>query len=55
MHLFKQNAVKDVAAISELIPVIDYGPVFRRRARRDSRHWSGRCAMPARMSASCTR
>lgn len=28
MHLFKQNAVKDVAAISELIPVIDYGPYF---------------------------
>lgn len=28
MHLFKQHAVKDIAAISSLIPVIDYGPFF---------------------------
>lgn len=26
MHLFKQHAVKDLAAVSALIPVIDYGP-----------------------------
>jgi isopenicillin N synthase-like dioxygenase len=28
MHLFKQHAVKDVGAVSSLIPVIDYGPYF---------------------------
>jgi isopenicillin N synthase-like dioxygenase len=28
MHLFKQHAVKNVAEISALIPVIDYGPYF---------------------------
>ena len=28
MHLFKQHAAKDVAAISSMIPVIDYGPYF---------------------------
>src|ERR1700712_2104205 len=28
MHLFKQHAVKDTTAISELIPVIDFGPYF---------------------------
>jgi len=28
MHLFKQHAVKSVADVSALIPVIDYGPYF---------------------------
>ncbi|HEY4043106.1 MAG TPA: 2-oxoglutarate and iron-dependent oxygenase domain-containing protein [Rhodopila sp.] len=28
MHLFKQHAAKDTKAISELIPVIDFGPHF---------------------------
>jgi isopenicillin N synthase-like dioxygenase len=28
MHLFKQHAVKDRESISELIPVIDFGPYF---------------------------
>ena len=28
MHLFKQHAVKDTDAISELIPVVDFGPWF---------------------------
>ena len=28
MHLFQQHAVKDLAAISSMIPVIDYGPYF---------------------------
>jgi isopenicillin N synthase-like dioxygenase len=28
MHLFKQHAVKDPAAVSALIPVIDFGPYF---------------------------
>ena len=28
MHLFQQHAVKDLAAISSIIPVIDYGPYF---------------------------
>jgi len=28
MHLFKRNAVKDAAAVSAVIPIIDYGPYF---------------------------
>jgi len=28
MHLFKQHAVKDIAATTNQIPVIDYGPYF---------------------------
>jgi isopenicillin N synthase-like dioxygenase len=28
MHLFKQQAVKDPESVSELIPVIDFGPYF---------------------------
>ncbi|MBN8897221.1 MAG: 2-oxoglutarate and iron-dependent oxygenase domain-containing protein, partial [Rhodospirillales bacterium] len=28
MHLFRQHAVKDVDAVSKLIPIIDYGPYF---------------------------
>ncbi len=28
MHLFKQHAVKDRESVSELIPVIDFGPYF---------------------------
>ena len=28
MHLFKQLAVKDTQSVSELIPVIDFGPYF---------------------------
>jgi isopenicillin N synthase-like dioxygenase len=28
MHLFKQHAVRDVESVSELIPVIDFGPYF---------------------------
>src|ERR1700722_18130795 len=28
MHLFKQHAVRDVESVSELIPVVDFGPYF---------------------------
>jgi isopenicillin N synthase-like dioxygenase len=28
MHLFKQHAVKDTESVSELIPVVDFGPYF---------------------------
>src|ERR1044071_761816 len=28
MHLFKQHSVKDFAAATQKIPVVDYGPYF---------------------------
>ncbi len=28
MHLFKQHAVRDVESISELVPIVDFGPYF---------------------------
>ena len=31
MHLFKEHAVADPKAVAGMIPVIDYGPLFRRR------------------------
>ena len=44
MHLFKQHAVKDLAATASMIPVIDYGPYFAgepgalQRLAEDLRH-----------------
>ena len=53
MHLFQQHAVKDLAAISSMIPVIDYGPYFAGEPGALPR-LAENSAMRARTSASST-